>query len=61
VNAVPPQQRRVTERRDDRSIDLSQRRDVHVVVMVMTDEHEIDRRQIVEANPRRPMPPRPGE
>src|SRR5205807_42120 len=52
---------RIAERRHDGRLEFSQCRHVHVVVMIVADQDEIDRRQILEANPRRTMPPRTNE
>ena len=53
-----PRRRRVAEARVDRGLprrlEPRERRQVHVVVVVVADEHDVDRRQVVEAQARRP-------
>jgi hypothetical protein len=60
---LPLEERRVPEAdehgRRTRGGEPSQRRDVHVVVVVVADEHRVERRQILEPDARRTMPPRP--
>ena len=59
VGEVP----RVAETGDDSRMEprdeAPQRPQVHVVVVIVADHDEIDRRQVLEADPRRSMPLRP--
>ena len=50
-DAVTPHQRAVAERRDDpAAANALQRRYIEMIVMIVADENEVDRRQIFEAN-----------
>src|SRR5437773_2249571 len=57
---VPREERRVAESSHDprmkRCHETTQRRQIHVVVVIVTQQHEVDRREILEPNARWPMP-----
>ena len=56
IDAVSPHQGAVAERREDRrACQASERRDVEMIVVIVADEHEIDRRKIFEADAGRPV------
>src|SRR6185503_1930801 len=62
--APPPQESFVAQRRHDQGVELTpqprQRREVHVVVVIVADEHRVDARELLKWESRRPHAARPG-
>src|SRR5436190_18207231 len=61
-DAVTPHERAVAERREDpRPLEALERGDVEVIVVIVADQHEVDRRKVFEANAGRAVAVRAGE